>query len=243
MAGIAAQQVTHACVGMSGISIDGAEAWMRSNLSSLLGDKANLQIVGDEEVAHYAAFSGEPGIVVISGTGSIAIGKSPQGETGRCGGWGPRFSDEGSATWIGELAIRKCLRARDRGSEALLLDAILADRGMKWIEELIDPAKRVEAAALFPVIAEAAHHGDMTAWYVLSEAGRELADMALAVSQKLRLVRGTVCGVGGVFRHGALVRSSFRAALAANAAHLMYDERVVEPVLGALQMARAAAKE
>jgi N-acetylglucosamine kinase-like BadF-type ATPase len=91
------------------------------------------------------------------------------------------------------------------------------------------------------VIANAAHQGDMTAWYVLSEAGRELADMALAVAQKLRLVRGTVCGAGGVFRHAPLVRSAFRGALAANAAHLVYDERAVEPVLGALALARKAA--
>jgi N-acetylglucosamine kinase-like BadF-type ATPase len=113
---------------------------------------------------------------------------------------------------------------------------------MRTIEELIDPANKVNASALFPLIVEGAHKGDMTAWYVLSEAGRELADMALAVSQKLRLVRGTVCGVGGVFRNSPLVRSSFRAALVANAAHLTYDERLVDPVLGALQMAREAAK-
>jgi N-acetylglucosamine kinase-like BadF-type ATPase len=130
----------------------------------------------------------------------------------------------------------------DRGSDTQLLQAILADRGMKSVEDLIDPANKVEAAALFPLIVDAAHKGDMTAWYVMSEAGRELADIALSISQKLRLVRATVCGVGGVFRHGALVRSSFRAALAANAAHLIYDDRVIEPVLGALQLAREAAK-
>jgi N-acetylglucosamine kinase-like BadF-type ATPase len=242
MAGIAAQQVSHVCVGMSGISVEGAEEWMHSNVSSLLGGNAKLHVVGDEEVAHFAAFSGEPGVVVISGTGSIAIGKSPQGQTARCGGWGPRFSDEGSATWIGELAIRKSIRSHDRDSDTQLLAAILSDRGMKSIEELIDPAKKVNASALFPLIVDAAHKGDMIAWYVLSEAGRELADIALAISQKLRLVRGTVCGVGGVFRNSGLVRSSFRAALAANAAHLTYDERLVEPVLGALQMAREAAK-
>jgi N-acetylglucosamine kinase-like BadF-type ATPase len=99
----------------------------------------------------------------------------------------------------------------------------------------------VNYASLFPLVVEAAHTGDLTAWYVLSEAGRELADMAVATAEKLRLVRGTVCGTGSVFRHSALVRSSFRGALAANASHLVYDEKLVEPVLGALAMARTNA--
>jgi glucosamine kinase len=203
-------------------------------------DGKRPRVVGDEEIAHYSAFSGSPGVLVISGTGSIAIGKSPEGEQTRCGGWGPRFSDEGSATWIGELAVRKALRSRDRGAGAPLLSRVMEERNIN-VEHIIDPANKFNCAELFPSIVDAAHDGDMTAWYVLSEAGRELADMALAVAQKLRLVRGVVCGSGSVFQHAALVRSSFRAALAANAAHLAYDEKVVDPVLGALELARKSA--
>jgi glucosamine kinase len=235
--GLSASQIVSVCVGMSGISLDGAEQWIRSALASVV--KCETQIVGDHEIAHYAAFAGEPGILVISGTGSIAIGKSPQGETARAGGWGARFSDEGSASWICELAIRKALRSRDRGSGSTLLARICEQRHSS-LEQLISD-NNLDCASLFPAIVEASRQGDMTAWYVLSEAGRELADMALAVSQKLRLVRGTVCGAGSVFLHAALVRSSFRGALAANAAHLFYDEKVVEPVLGAVAMARKGA--
>lgn len=237
-AGLAAGQLRGACVGISGHSRDDIRGWVTNAMSELVPAKS--QIVGDQEIAHYAAFCGEPGILVIAGTGSIAIGKSAQGQTARCGGWGPMFSDEGSAYWIGEIALRKLVRLRDRGAEALLLDRILADREMETVDRLVELQDNFDYASLFPTIAEAAHSGDLTAWYVLSEAGRELADMALAVAQALRLVRGTVCGAGSVFRHAPLVRSSFRGALAANAAHLVYDEKLVEPVLGALDMARRA---
>lgn len=236
-AGLSARQISGACVGLSGNSVSANHDWMQTALKQLADCPA--VVVGDDEIAYYAAFASDSGVLVISGTGSIAIGKSPQGEPARCGGWGPRFSDEGSANWIGGLAVQKSVRLRDRGSEAHLVDAIVRHFGFRDVKELVAAQDSVDYASLFPLVADAAHSGDLTAWYVLSEAGRELADMALAVAQKLRLVRGTVCGAGSVFKHSPLVRSSFRGALAANAAHLVYDEKVVDPIIGALAMARA----
>lgn len=236
-AGLTGKQVACTCIGLSGVSQDGAAAWADAVISRLVSGPVLVR--GDHEIAHHAAFEREAGVLVIAGTGSIAYGRSPQNETARCGGWGPRFSDEGSANWIGELAIRKSLRGRDRGTGAPLLSRILEEEGFP-LERVLDPNTGFDCSSLFPLIASAAHQGDMTAWYVLSEAGRELADMALAVAQKLHLVRGTVCAAGGVFRNAPLVRSAFRGALAANAAHLVYDEKPVEPVLGALDLAKRA---
>jgi N-acetylglucosamine kinase-like BadF-type ATPase len=237
-AGLTPKQIDRSCVGMSGISRDDIRNWLMQSMAELMPSPAT--IVGDQEIAHYAAFSGEPGVLVIAGTGSIAIGKSPDGKTARCGGWGPKFSDEGSAYWIGELAARKLFRMRDRGEVAPLLDRIVADLRLASADELVTAQDKFDFATLFPTVCKTALEGDLTAWFVLSEAGRELADMALAVAQSLRLVRGTVCGAGSVFRYAPLVRSAFRGALAANAAHLSYDEKLVEPVLGALAMARKA---
>jgi N-acetylglucosamine kinase-like BadF-type ATPase len=223
---------------MSGISRDDIRSWLTQSMAELL--PAPAQLIGDQEIAHYAAFSGESGVLVIAGTGSIAIGKSPEGKTARCGGWGAKFSDEGSAYWIGQLAVRKLFRMRDRGEAVPLLDRLVTDLQLPNADSLVSAQERFDFASLFPTICKAAQEGDLTAWFVLSEAGRELADMALAVAQSLRLVRGTVCGAGSVFRYAPLVRSAFRGALAANAAHLTYDEKLVEPVLGALELARKA---
>lgn len=236
-AGLTARQIAGVCVGMSGISDPAARQWMHEAMADLFD--CNAAIVGDQEIAHYAAFVDTPGVLIIAGTGSIAVGRSPAGEFTRCGGWGPHLSDEGSACWIGELAVRKCVRLRDRRTETPLLSKLLKAAGVP-LEKLVTTQSQFDFATLFPTIVDAAHEGDLTAWYVLSEAGRELADLALGVSEALHLVRGTVCGAGSVFRHAALVRSAFRGALAANAAHLLYDERLVEPVLGALAMARKA---
>jgi len=229
-AGLTSKQINGACIGMSGISRADIRDWLTQSMAELLPAKATL--VGDQEIAHYAAFLGEPGVLVI--------GKSPEGKTARCGGWGAKFSDEGSAYWIGELAVRKLFRLRDRGAEVPLLPRIVEDLALGNADRLVSAQENFDFATLFPTICKTAEEGDLTAWYVLSEAGRELADMALAVAQSLCLVRGTVCGAGSVFRYAPLVRSAFRGALVANAAHLIYDEKLVEPVLGALAMARQA---
>ena len=237
-AGLTPKQINGACVGMSGISRADIRDWLTQSIAELLPSNATL--VGDQEIAHYAAFLGEPGVLVIAGTGSIAIGKSAEGKTARCGGWGSKFSDEGSAYWIGALAVRKLFRLRDRSADASLLQRIVHDLALGNADQLVSTQETFDFATLFPTICRAAEEADPTAWYVLSEAGRELADMALAVAQSLYLVRGIVCGAGSVFRYAPLVRSAFRGALAANAAHLIYDEKLVEPVLGALAMARKA---
>ena len=53
-------------------------------------------VVNDTEIALYAACGGT-GVLVISGTGSIAAGKNSKGGSTRTGGWGVDiFSDQGS---------------------------------------------------------------------------------------------------------------------------------------------------
>ena len=48
-------------------------------------------------IALVGATAGEPGVVVIAGTGSIAFGKNSAGRTARAGGWGYALGDEGVA--------------------------------------------------------------------------------------------------------------------------------------------------
>ena len=57
-----------------------------------------MEIAPDVVGAWAGAFGGEPGIVLISGTGSICYGRNAAREEVRAGGWGPLFSDQGSAS-------------------------------------------------------------------------------------------------------------------------------------------------
>ena len=78
-----------------------------------IGYKARVLVVNDALVALEAGAPGQPGVVIISGTGSIAYGRNAAGEAARAGGWGYVLGDEGSGYWIGRAALRAVLRAAD----------------------------------------------------------------------------------------------------------------------------------
>lgn len=58
----------------------------------------------DVQIAIEGALDGQDGIVVIAGTGSIALSLK-EGMLQRCGGWGYQLGDEGSAYWIAKKML------------------------------------------------------------------------------------------------------------------------------------------
>jgi hypothetical protein len=83
----------------------------RINLKGRLAPLARTVIpLSDVELALYTAFPHiprGPRAILIAGTGSIAVGISPQGRLVRAGGLGPEKGDEGSGWWIGNEFVRR----------------------------------------------------------------------------------------------------------------------------------------
>jgi len=67
--------------------------------------KARQRVFNDVDAAHLGAFAGRPGILILSGTGSMAWGRNSAGVSSRVGGWGDVIGDEGSSYWIGKAAL------------------------------------------------------------------------------------------------------------------------------------------
>jgi glucosamine kinase len=93
--------------------VSGYEGHLRGRAPALPAKRFVLE--HDAPVAHAGALAGEPGIVVIAGTGSAvyATGGS-QPWTG--GGWGYLFGDEGSAFWMAREALAALMRRDDEHS-------------------------------------------------------------------------------------------------------------------------------
>ncbi|HEX5433970.1 MAG TPA: BadF/BadG/BcrA/BcrD ATPase family protein, partial [Candidatus Angelobacter sp.] len=106
---VLARDIQHVCIGMSGASLPEAVLWAQDTIRELTPE-ATIYVAGDHVIAHRAAFGTSHGVLVVSGTGSIAFGRNQQGETARAGGWGPAISDEGSAFWVGREAVVAALR-------------------------------------------------------------------------------------------------------------------------------------
>jgi glucosamine kinase len=249
-AGIAPAQVSHTCVGGSGAARPELAEIIRRFLAEILS--MPIDVVGDMQIALEAAFDAGPGVIVIAGTGSIAYGRNGQGTTIRAGGWGFAIGDEGSAHWIGRAAVSAVLRAADltggppenRASSSFAA-ALCKAWGVTSLADLARAANSVpppDFAALFPAVTASS---DDLATQVLTNAGRELARVAAIVIHRLFAKDQTasvpVAITGGVFRHAPLVRQVFYNELRALDSRTEVNPQVVEPVEGALRMARRAA--
>jgi glucosamine kinase len=238
-AGVDASTIQHVCIGMAGASLAEAVHWAQQTIRELIPD-STIYVAGDHVIAHRAAFGTSPGVLVISGTGSIAFGRNQSGETARAGGWGPNVSDEGSAFWVGREAVTAALHAFDFGNANGLL-ATIAECWKVAPEEVIRMANASEPR--FPELAgpvvNAAEQGDETARAITERAGKALASLASAVIKRLWPGGGVVpvALAGGVLQGSPLVRQAFKDAMKAEQPQAAISFAFVRPVLGALEIA------
>lgn len=250
MAKIDPRQLSRACVGAAGTGRVEIAGVVRGIVAEVIS--CSVEVVGDMQVALQAALGLGPGVIVIAGTGSIAYGRNAQGESARAGGWGFAISDEGSAHWIGRAAVSRVLRAVDETAEDPTTRASPSlFREMKSIwkvesfEELARAANSTsDFAVLFPGVLGAADGADELARQVLAQAAGELARLARIVLQRVfpeQHEAVPLAMAGGVFRHSPTIRELFYNEVRAAHPNVVLKSEVVEPVHGALQLARRAA--
>ncbi|MFY9680606.1 MAG: BadF/BadG/BcrA/BcrD ATPase family protein [Candidatus Sulfotelmatobacter sp.] len=249
------QQVLCTCIGAAGAGRAEIASTVRKIVAEII--PGEIEVVGDMEIALAAAFGKGPGVIVIAGTGSIVFGRDAQGKVARAGGWGFAISDEGSAHWIGLAAARAVLRAADEvGEDQAERDPswparrLFSELKMAWsLDSLPQLARAANAnpdfAALFPAVLTAAEAGDVVARQVIAEASRELAQLAGIVVRRLFSAAVSTSAVpmamaGGVFRHAAMIRELFYNEVRAANPDVVLNPEVVDPVQGALRMARRA---
>jgi len=238
-------QITRITIGAAGAARPAVVATIRSILAELT--PAAVEVVGDMVIALAAAFGSGPGVMAIAGTGSIAYGRDAAGKTARAGGWGFAISDEGSGHWIGRRAVSAIFRARDEGRETALTAAILQAWNLKSFDELIQAANLQalpEFPRLVPVVLRIAGDGDELARSLLAEAGAELATLTSIVIRQLwpQGPSVQVAMTGSVFRLSAEVRQVFQNRLHAAFPGIEIRPDLVEPMDGALALARKGAK-
>jgi N-acetylglucosamine kinase-like BadF-type ATPase len=238
-AGVSPAAVEAAVIGIAGASVPP----VKDAVAAMIGDlvPGEIEVVGDMVIAMEAAFPGLPGVVVISGTGSVAFGRNHREEAGRAGGWGPAISDEGSGYWIGRAAVSAVMRVHDDAAGTALLRGILDAWRLDSLEQLVQKANASPAfAELFPAVESAAMAGDPVAQRILDAAGSELATLASIVIGRLwpteQAVRVAIGG--GVFAHSTVVRDTFCNKLRAQCPGAVVNFEIIQPVAGALWMAR-----
>lgn len=211
--------VRAASAGVASSKMPGVQEWITAVFDDFAVERA--EIVGDEVIALDAAFRGGPGILQIAGTGTNCIGRAPDGGRETAGGWSSRLGDEGSGYWIGLHAVRRALKAYDRGEPTKVLDVVGCAWGTATLDELInlgDGTPPPDFAALAPDIDRLGEEGDAVALGVLKQAAADLVESVLLVRDKLHRKHGItgevpLAWIGSVIGKSRIVRERFLAGL------------------------------
>ncbi len=201
-----------ASVGLAGVRRLDLREQVRNRIIQKLGFK-KVTVLTDAEIALYGTTLGKAGLVIISGTGSICLGKDEKGKTATAGGWGPIAGDEGGGVSIAKQALQAIAKALDgRGRETKLKDVAAEYFRASTPEDLIvaiysPQMDNRKIAGFAEFVIETAKDGDEIAVEILSIAGFELGLAAYAVIKKLKMQRKKVPigTVGGIFNAGELL--------------------------------------
>ena len=210
-----------AAVGASGVE-QGSELQGRGQAlaAAALGlAPAMVAVTGDERTALAGAFGAGAGVLVISGTGAIAVGRDGAGHSHRCGGWGWLLDGAGSAMDIGRDGLAASVRMADgRRAETPLRAAL-------WQALGASSAQAVKAAVvasdfgaagfaqLAPVVDRLAGAGDPEAIVIMRRSATALAELVVGVATALAMPATPVCPVGGALTHLRQLRRHFEQSL------------------------------
>jgi glucosamine kinase len=213
-----------------------------------------IQLIGFEGVAIFendvvgawaGSTGGQPGLVVIAGTGSTALGMNARGQFWRTDGWDYILGDSGSGYDIGRNGIRAAMAALDgRGAPTRLAHELGARFGVESAEDmrrLVDstPFGKLETASFSANVSKAADDGDLTARDILAHAGHELALQAITIIRRLRLAGDAfpIGLVGGVFKSEPWVTEPFHRLVGQAAPRATFGPSRYPPEVGAAILA------
>ena len=168
--------------------------------------RARVRVASDARTAHLGAFRGEPGALLVAGTGAVALAVDPAGASYRAGGLGPVLGDEGSGGWIGREGCLAAARSIDgRGPPTGLAQRCERTFGVAATQLGALLAASPSPAGLFGRFAsdvlQAWLEGDEQAGRIAGQSAAHLAAAAIAVLRRLDAQNRQFAMVGGLSTH------------------------------------------
>ena len=213
-----------------------------------IGDATGLikvLVTGDERTALRGAIPEGAGILAISGTGMIVLGRDENGHEHRCGGWGWLLDGAGSAFDLGHQGLQLTLR---------MADGRLPDHPLRlqiWNQMGCDSHAAVKArvvhngfstadfAALAPLVVEAAAKDCPSAEEIVQGSAAALSSCISTVAQQLSLRSPLVVCHGGAVTHLQGFRTAVQQAIHQSIPEARWGKAKGDACDGALLMAEA----
>lgn len=189
-------QLAAAAFGMAGF---GESERLNAELAAAYRQLCPVQhsLHNDADMACRGAFMNRAGVLLLSGTGSMAWGMAADGQTTRIGGWGSLFGDEGSGYWIGRFALSvlsQMIDGRHERRDDFLIRFAAARRwpgdSTLWASSLYEwyaslTEQRPAVAALTAEISRFAEQGCETSRDILRHAAKALSRHVVAARHAL----------------------------------------------------------
>lgn len=200
----------------------------------VLPSSSKVFVVNDVLCAMYGALAGAPGICILSGTGSMAMGMDINGTIVRAGGLSHIFSDAGSCYWLGQQTMFLFAKqAEDIIEQSELYRIIMDNFHISEPLEIIPIFENIiqyrdQVAALQILLCKAAEEGDTSAISSYTQAAKELALLANSVRKRSSFDSSSkvkVSFAGSLFKARDLIISPLHAELES------YNMSLVPPVL------------
>lgn len=208
LCGYGTGEIVAAFFGMAGVVSreDHAEV---HRMAGLLGFATHCEIGVDHDIriALTGGLAGAPGIALIAGTGSSCYGRTRDGQSVQCGGWGSLADDVGSGGWMGRLALEKTVRQADgRDPETALKNRVFAFLGIPHIENFMYRVHHVglprdQLATLARDVLDLEQQGDPAASAIVRQGIAGLTELAAVAKRRLQLQEARVVLAGGLIKH------------------------------------------
>ena len=156
-----------------------------------------LTVASDAETSYYASFRDESGILVISGTGSIAMGKDQEGWK-RTGGYGYKIGDPGSGYQLGQKMLFYISEYYSKNNS--FPDVVSDEYEINDLEHLLEKlyVDDESPAKFAPMLIDGVKNNDAECTRILDEELNLLAIQVQTLTQKMDDFSGQIALGGGL---------------------------------------------
>jgi len=203
-----------------------------------------LNVVPDYVSNWFSATNGEPGIIIISGGGTVVYGQNHDGTPYRLGGWGHILGDEGSGYWIGLEALKASLKLNaglinQKSKLELSIRNFLNYSNEFELISLVTSGELSDKqiAQLVPIVSNLAEQGDQVSLEILDRAAEHLFNDLLVAITNLGDLPIYLCG--GVF-NSKIISDQLKERMRNHGFKNTVKNAQIDPLNGAFYIARLA---
>lgn len=197
-------------------------------------------IGNDVESGWAGSLACEPGINIVCGTGSIAIGVDSKNKSARSGGWGEFIGDEASAYWVAKKSIEIYSKQSDyRLDKTIFYEIFKKELNLTYDFELIDllhnqyKLSRTKVAKISIVTSKIALERDKYALEIFKEAAYEIFLMINSIIKQLDLKNNIKLSyTGGIFNTNELILEPLKNQFKKNNITLSIVDPILSPSVG-----------